>query len=52
VPYAIAVVEEGDHKFLTRLDDYLAGTPISIGDTVYYKEVDGLGNIICTIKKS
>jgi uncharacterized OB-fold protein len=31
IPYALAIIEEGDKKFLTRLNNYKAETPLEIG---------------------
>lgn len=31
IPYALAIVEEGDKKFLTRVNNYAAEKPLEIG---------------------
>lgn len=48
VPYVMAVAQDDlGERFLTRIENYTAGMPIAIGDTIKYLETDAEGNIIC-----
>jgi len=46
VPYVVAVVEDNDLKYSTRIEGYKEGLDIKIDQEVTFSHIDDLGNRI------
>lgn len=52
VPYVVAVVEDEDGRFLTRIDGFMEGLDIQIGSEVEFLRNDEMGRPIYSIQKN